>query len=99
MQINSICLGIVVGLFLAVVHIAWATLVAVGWAQPLMNFVFWAHFITPPYHIEPFELLRAVVLVGFVFVIGLLVGAGGGLLWNRLASRDWMFSPAISPWH
>ena len=85
MQINSICLAIVVGLFLAVVHIAWATLVAVGWAQPLMNF---AHFITPPYHIEPFELLRAVVLVGFVFVIGLLVGAGGGLLWNMLASRD-----------
>ena len=87
MQINSICLGIVVGLFLAVVHIAWATLVAVGWAQPLMNFVFWAHFITPPYHIEPFALARAGALIGFVFAVGLVLGVVGGWLWNRLASK------------
>ena len=88
MQINSIRFGVSIGLFLAVAHAAWAVLVAVGWAQTLMNFVFWAHFITPPYHIEPFDFMGATVLLTFVFVIGLVFGTGGGLIWNRLVSAD-----------
>ena len=87
-QINSIRLAIFTGLFLAIVHAAWATMVAIGWAQPLMNFVFWAHFITPPYHVEPFSMLRAVILVGLVFVVGAILGAVGGFLWNMIANRE-----------
>lgn len=85
---NPIRLGVVFGLLLAVFHAAWALMVALGWAQLLIDFVFWAHFIRPPYRIEAFEIGRAFVLVGFVFVAGLSFGIIGGYFWNRLARAD-----------
>ena len=88
MRIHPLRLGLVAGIFLAVVHAAWATLVAVGWAQPLMKFVFWAHFIAPPYQIEPFEIGRAILLVGIAFTVGLVLGSVGAFFWNRLAHID-----------
>ena len=88
MQVDSVRFGVSVGLFLAVAHAAWTVLVAVGWAQPLLNFVFWAHFITPPYHVESFDLMRAAVLVTFAFVTGLVFGSGGGFIWNRIVATS-----------
>ena len=82
MQINSIRLGVFIGLFLAAAPAAWAVLVAMGWAQPLMNFGFWGPFIAMPYHVVPFELVWAAAPVSFVFVMGLVFGTGDGLLWN-----------------
>jgi Exopolysaccharide synthesis, ExoD len=42
-------------------HLLWVLLVASGWAQPLMDFVFWLHCIRPVYVIEGFDpcVLRA----------------------------------------
>jgi len=85
MAVSPIRVGLVFGLFLALFHAGWAALVAAGVAQPLMDFVFWAHFITPPYHIEPFALARALVLIGYVFCVGVALGATGSWLWNRFA--------------
>ena len=88
MKIDPVRAGLMLGLFLALFHAAWAGLVALNWAQPLMNFVFWAHFITPPYHIEPFEWARAAILVGFVFIVGAVMGILAASLWNGLARRS-----------
>lgn len=88
MKTNPIRLGAIFGLFLGLCHAFWAMLVALGWAQPVINFVFWAHFITPPWQIEPFALGRAGILVGFTFIVGLVVGIGGGWLWNKFAAAD-----------
>ena len=87
MTVNPIRIGFVLGLFLALFHAAWAVLVAAAMAQPLMDFIFWAHFITPPYHIEPFAMGRAAALVTFVFAVGMACGAVGGWLWNRVAAE------------
>jgi hypothetical protein len=86
MKIDPIRLGIIFGLFLALFHAFWAALVALAWAQPLMNFIFWAHFITPPWHIEAFTWVRAFVLVGYAFLVGMGMGAMGGWLWNKFAA-------------
>lgn len=86
MKANPVRLGLILGLFLALFNLAWAALVAIGWAQPLMNFIFWAHFITPPYHVEPFALPQAIILISFVFAMGLMWGIVGGWIWNRLAA-------------
>lgn len=86
MKVNPARIGITFGLFLALVHAAWASLVAASLAQPVMDFVFWAHFIAPPYHMEPFELGRAAILVVLVFVVGMVAGSVGGLLWNLSAA-------------
>lgn len=87
MRIDPVRAGLIVGLFLALFHAAWAVLVAFGMAQPLMDFVFWAHFITPPYHVEPFEWARAAILVGFVFIVGAVMGMLAATLWNGLARK------------
>ena len=86
MQTNPFRIGLVLALVLALCHAFWAVLVAVGWAQAILDFVFWAHFISPAYHVVAFDISRALVLVGFTFVVGLMLGMIGGSLWNRLAS-------------
>ncbi|HTJ97262.1 MAG TPA: hypothetical protein VL381_07315 [Rhodocyclaceae bacterium] len=88
MRTNPIRLGVIFGLFLALFHTFWAALVALSWAQLLIDFVFWAHFITPAWRIEPFAWERAGVLVGFTFLVGLVMGTTGGWLWNRSVTID-----------
>lgn len=82
MSVNPFKLALIFGLFLALWHTCWVILVYFGLAQPLLNFVFWAHFITPPYHIEAFEPARAGILIGLTFAVGYVVGGIGALLWN-----------------
>lgn len=75
--------GLVFGSFLGAWHLMWSLLVALGWAQPLIDFVFWIHFIKPVYVIEPFSFGRAAILVAFTAAIGYGLGWTFGLLWNR----------------
>lgn len=75
--------GLVVGLLVGGWHLLWSALVATGAAQPLMDFVFWLHFIRPVYVIEKFEPLRAVGLVLLTATVGYAVGGAFALLWNR----------------
>lgn len=65
-------------------HLTWSLLVALGLAQPLIDFLFWIHFIKPVYVIEPFEIVRAAILVLVTAGIGYVTGFAFGLLWNRL---------------
>lgn len=65
-------------------HLCWAILVALGWAQPIIDFIFWAHFIKPIYVIEPFEIGRAVILLVLTSAVGFAIGAAFALIWNAL---------------
>jgi hypothetical protein len=55
-----------------------------GWAQPVINFVFWIHFIRPIYVIEPFEILRAIILVLVTAGLGFVLGSTLAFAWNVL---------------
>jgi hypothetical protein len=76
----GIALGVVVGLW----HVSWSFLVALGWAQPLIDFIFWMHFIKPVFAIEPFSLTIAAILAALTTACGYLLGLLFGLLWNAL---------------
>lgn len=76
------------GLVLATVvggfHLCWTIMIALGWAQPVIDFVFWMHFIKPLYVIEPFEFTRAAMLVAMTGGMGFLTGSVFALVWNAL---------------
>jgi hypothetical protein len=63
-------------------HAGWSALVAMGLAQRLIDFIFWAHFIAPPFHVEAFDPVRAAILIGVTFGVGLVAGMIAALIWN-----------------
>ena len=67
--------SIVGGLCLASFHMFWALLVAIGWAQPLMDIVFKLHMLNSPFKVQPFDILLAFGLIGITFAIGCFYGA------------------------
>lgn len=79
--------GLVFGIFLAVWHALWALLVWLGAAQPLMDFIFRLHMITPPYKIAAFNLGTAATLVLVTAGIGYVMGCVVGFIWNRFGPR------------
>jgi hypothetical protein len=77
-------IGVVIGTVLAGWHLAWAALVLFGWAQSVINFVFWAHMIQPIYVVKPFDPVATATLILVTFLAGYLFGLIGAILWNRL---------------
>lgn len=74
--------GFVLGALLGGWHFLWALMVALGWAQALINFIFWIHFIKPIYIIAPFSAGLALVLIVVTAAIGYAFGYVFGVLWN-----------------
>lgn len=81
-MVNPFKTGLVFALFLALWHACWSALVATGLAQRLADFVFWMHFIKPFYQIEPFDPVRAIILIGVTATVGMIGGFIGGAIWN-----------------
>jgi hypothetical protein len=82
--INPNKAGLVVGLILGGWHLLWALLVAAGFAQMLVDFIFWIHFFQRIIVVEPFDITRAFILVAVTAAIGYVIGYVFGVLWNRL---------------
>jgi hypothetical protein len=76
--------GLVTAALFAVWHLVWSAFVATGVAQPVIDFVFWMHFIKPVYVVEPFSAGRAVTLVVVTAIVGYILGSAFALLWNRV---------------
>lgn len=74
--------GLVLGALIGGWHFVWAVLVAAGWAQALLNFVFWIHFLAPPYVVKPFHPGVALILIVVTAAIGYAMGYILGVLWN-----------------
>lgn len=78
--------GVSVGVVMGLWHFMWVTLVAVGWAKPILDFVLRLHFIQMSYALAQFDLATAATLVALTFGIGLVFGVVFALVWNRLAA-------------
>jgi hypothetical protein len=76
--------GLVLAALLGGWHFLWAMLVALGWAQTVLNFVFWIHFIKPPYTVGPFSAGIALLLILVTATIGYIAGYLLGVLWNAI---------------
>lgn len=85
-QISPAKAGISVGLLLALWHLMWVSLVALGWARAVMDFILQLHFIQLQYDLAPFVLGTAILLVAITFCIGALFGIVFALVWNWLTA-------------
>lgn len=81
---NANKIGLLAGALLAGWHVLWALLVLLGWAQPIIDFTFWAHMINPIYVIKAFDPFAALTLFVITCFIGYVFGFVGAILWNKL---------------
>lgn len=84
----AIAVGSVVGLW----HLMWVTLVGIGWAKPVMDFILQLHFIQLKYELAAYSTTTAMTLVLLTFTIGALFGLIFALIWNWLTfetAPDW----------
>lgn len=79
--------GLVIGAVFGAWHVMWVLFVALGWAQPILDFIFWAHMIKPVYVVTPFDPIAAIVLIAVTIMIGYVLGLVGAVIWNRLHRR------------
>ncbi|MGE5212627.1 MAG: hypothetical protein ACM3NN_02915 [Nitrospirota bacterium] len=79
--------GLVIAMLMGSWHVAWSLLVLIGWAQPILDFIFWAHMIKPVYLVKSFDPTAAVALIVITSVIGYVFGLAGAVIWNRLHPR------------
>lgn len=83
MELNPNKVGVVLAAAMGAFHAGWALLVALGVAQPLIDFILKLHFINPVYVIQPFNLATALGLIVFTSAVGYATGLVYALLWNK----------------
>ena len=76
--------GLVFAALMLAFHLCWLVLVVLGWAQPLMDFIFWMHHIQPVFVVRPFNATMAGLLLGFTALVGYIAGNLGATVWNIL---------------
>ncbi|MDE1919778.1 MAG: hypothetical protein KGH56_03785 [Patescibacteria group bacterium] len=83
-HINPKKAALTAGAFIGGWHLVWSILVALGWAQAIVDFVLWMHMINLPYVVKPFDLSAAVTLVLITTLAGYVFGYIFAKIWNRM---------------
>ncbi|MBN2585230.1 hypothetical protein JXA59_01085 [Patescibacteria group bacterium] len=73
-RVNAHKLGLIVGLFAAIVHIIWSLMVVGGMAQNYMDWLFGLHMLNNPFMVGVFSWGTAIYLWIAAFVIGYILG-------------------------
>lgn len=82
-MLNKKKTGLVLGLFLGSLHLFWSILIALGFAQPLLDFIYNMHSLNNPFTVMPFDLVRSAGLVVLTSIIGYIVGNTFAMFWNK----------------
>ena len=66
--------GLTGGLSLAFFHLCWIVVVAIGWGQTILDFVFKIHMLNSPLQVQPFNPTFALTLLLVTFTVGFVMG-------------------------
>jgi len=80
---NKNQLGLAFGGLLALMHAAWSVIIALGYGQALLDWIFGLHMISSGFAVMPFSLSHALILVIFTFVVGYVLGWLLAAIWNK----------------
>lgn len=83
-HINPVKAALSVGAFVGGWHLVWSILVALGWAQGLVNFVLWIHMVSLPYVVKEFDFSIAIMLIAVTAVVGGVFGYIFARIWNYM---------------
>ena len=83
MELNKHGVGLSLGIFMALVHLAWTVVVLVGGGQWVLDMIFKAHYLNNPFVISGFSILRLVGLLVLTFVAGYVFGWVFAWVWNK----------------
>ena len=81
-NLNKNKVGLTVGVFVAIFHALWAVLVALGFAQTLINWVLPLHFVDMLVSVIAFTWVNALLITVMSFVGGYIMGWIFAALWN-----------------
>jgi len=85
-------LGLVVGLFVSLIHFVWSIAVAISpsGVQSLMNWIFKLHHLNIPVTVvSPFVFMNAVILVVITFFMGYVFGWVLAALFNLMHKKEY----------
>lgn len=87
MKLNEHKTGLSLGIFVGSLHLLWAVLVALGFAQTLVNLSMSWHMLQSVGTVAPFNLTNALVLVLVSALVGYAVGYGFAVVWNKVREK------------
>ncbi len=82
-MLNKSKTAMAVGVFVALMHAAWAVVVGLGLGQKLVNWAMTLHFMYYPVKVLEFNGSNAVMLVIATFVGGYVFGWVFAAVWNK----------------
>ena len=83
-NINKTKAGLALGTITGGVHLVWSILIMLGFAQPLLDFIFKVHMIKATFVVDDFNAGLALTLVVVTAVIGYIVGYIFATVWNKI---------------
>lgn len=76
--------GLVFAILMGGAHALWSLFVFLGWGHAIINFVLWAHGVSVPLVVMPFNFTRALVLVILTSALGYILGYIVAIVWNKV---------------
>ncbi len=80
--------GLVLGAFFGLMHVVWALVVYLGFAQVWLDFMFGLHFLKNPFVVSAFDMQKAVMLVAVTAGVGYAAGFVFAKVWNLVMTKS-----------
>lgn len=84
---NEHAVGLTLGVVVGLMHLGWAIVVALGYAQGLLDWIFGLHFLDNSFTVMEFQMQEAVLLIVVTSLVGYVAGYAGTWVWNRVGAK------------